>query len=287
MAHLAQLQDYDWPQLQLFDSALDGSLAQLHAALAAGADPNARCDGGETPLYLAVTRSNLAAVEALLQAGADPNVPDEWGSTPLHEAAMDDDVQSISALLAAGADPAALTAAGYTTLHAAASLSCTAAVRALLAAAPQLALHKQSGQLPLERALQSYHDDAARCLLVHAPVLPTSELLASLEAAARRWPRGPAFGRLHSLYAPLVARQPLTPAEWARVPRPCTGLGAALPEVLARSEAEAAALVAHLPLRRRQRLRTTALCLHRIECMHGLELPPALQRPLLLAAVVE
>lgn len=52
-------------------------------------------------------------------------------------------------------------------------------------------------------------------------------------------------------------------AAMAVVPCPCPGLGRALPAVLARSEAEAAQLVARLPPGDGQRLRTSALSLHR------------------------
>lgn len=66
-----------------------------------------------------------------------------------------------------------------------------------------------------------------------------------------------------SLFADLVERQPLSDEQWKAVPSPCPGLGAALPAVLDRSEAEAGRLVAHLGYTQRQRLRTAALCLHR------------------------
>ena len=85
------------------------------------------------------------------------------------------------------------------------------------------------------------------------------------------------------LYALLVARQPLAPAEWARVPTPCPGLGAALPAMLARSEGEAAVLLAHLLAANRKRLRTAALFPKRVERRRCLSLTELL-RPLLLAA---
>lgn len=88
-----------------------------------------------------------------------------------------------------------------------------------------------------------------------------------------------------SLYLPLVARQPLTFAEWARVPAPSPGLGAVLPAVLMRSKAEAEALVAHLPEADRQRLRTAALCLARAQRRCRVHLPAELAGPQLAAAV--
>ncbi|KAL4435608.1 hypothetical protein ABPG77_002571 [Micractinium sp. CCAP 211/92] len=87
------------------------------------------------------------------------------------------------------------------------------------------------------------------------------------------------------LYAALAASQPLTVAQWAAVPSPFHGLGAALPTVLARSEQEAAALVRHLPEDDRQRLRTCALCLARVQRRARAQLPIPLAHTLLAAAV--
>ena len=74
-------------------------------------------------------------------------------------------------------------------------------------------------------------------------------------------------------YAELVTAWPLTAAEWQQVPFPCPGLAHALPAVLARSEAEAASLVAHLPAPDCRRLRTAALALHRQQRCLGVALP--------------
>lgn len=87
------------------------------------------------------------------------------------------------------------------------------------------------------------------------------------------------------LYTTLAARRALAPADWARVPAPCAGLGAALPAVLEQSPAEAALLVQHLPPAERQRLHIAALCLARAQRVHCAGLPPvALGRILALAA---
>lgn len=57
-----------------------------------------------------------------------------------------------------------------------------------------------------------------------------------------------------------------------------------LPAVLARSEAEAAQLLAHLPLADEQRLSAVLLCLRLMERRHGTLLPDEVFFPLLLAA---
>lgn len=88
------------------------------------------------------------------------------------------------------------------------------------------------------------------------------------------------------VYTALVARLPLEPAQWQRVPPNCPGLGAALPAVLDRSAEEAALLVHHPPPAHRERLRTAARCLARVQRPSGVALPADVVRPLLMAAVV-
>jgi ankyrin repeat protein len=47
--------------------------------LEAGADVNARGDGGQTPLFRAVTGGNIEVVRLLLRAGADRHILDDDG----------------------------------------------------------------------------------------------------------------------------------------------------------------------------------------------------------------
>jgi hypothetical protein len=54
--------------------AFGGTAAEVEAAVAAGADPNARRKDGITPLILAARIGNLDTIRALLAAGADPNI---------------------------------------------------------------------------------------------------------------------------------------------------------------------------------------------------------------------
>jgi hypothetical protein len=132
-------------------------------------------------------------------------------------------------------------------------------LRQLLAADPAAALLRdRDGRTPLQLALQWASVDVVRCLLAEAPRQPASELLAAIETAWHPESK-PRF------YALVAALQPLTAAEWARVPTPCAGLGAVLPAVLERSIAEAGLLVRHLPTGDQARLRTLALCLARAQ----------------------
>lgn len=61
-------------------------------------------DDGESPLLLAVRRSNLVIVELLLKAGAETNHANLNGILPLHVAAENGDLFVGKALLTAGAD---------------------------------------------------------------------------------------------------------------------------------------------------------------------------------------
>lgn len=305
-------------QQELYDAAACGSTTRMAAALAAGADPNLPMSepryvraSGVTALHLACKRGHPACVRALLAAGANPNA----GALPgcPHNEAYSDTVgpalngaataECAAALLAAGADPFAAQYGGDTAMHAAAFDGNVGVVRTVLEAAPRVALARGfAALLPLEVALRFGHWEVAHLLLERAPLLPPAgELLRMVEEARERDYPGRAVISLWyphaaaddeddtppSLYAPLVARQPLAPAEWARVPTPCPGLGVALPAVLGRSEAEAALLVCHLPAGDRECLRTAALCMKRVERRRRLNLPGEVVRSVLAAAATQ
>jgi ankyrin repeat protein len=51
--------------------------------LEAGADPNARRQGGFTPLHEAVTTCNVELAELLLAHGANPHLSNDEGDSPL------------------------------------------------------------------------------------------------------------------------------------------------------------------------------------------------------------
>ncbi len=86
----------------LFDPSLTPE--GVRAALDAGADLEARTEGGLTPLmYAARYNENPEVVQVLLEAGVDLEARDEDGSTPLMLAAWNPEV--VQVLLDAGADP--------------------------------------------------------------------------------------------------------------------------------------------------------------------------------------
>lgn len=264
------------PVARLFGACLRGDAAGVTASLAAGADCDARDHSHWTPLLRAADGGHAACVAALLAGGADPTRTSPWEWTPLHAAARAGSQRCVAALLAAGASLLARDKGHWVALHACADAGHSGpALRSLLSAAPEAALARDAdGRTPLALALRGCHAEAAQLLRQAAPLPPVREVLAALSRArARSLGETVLDGWIWGLYPALAARQRLTAAEWARLPEPCPGIGAALPAVLQRSPAEAALLCRHLPRSVRQRLRCAAQCLARAHAQAGVQLP--------------
>jgi hypothetical protein len=72
--------------------------------LEAGADPNYRFPGGETPLHFAASYGKPDAVQWLLEHGARPCLENKQGETALHQAVRARHVETVKRLLDAGED---------------------------------------------------------------------------------------------------------------------------------------------------------------------------------------
>ncbi len=89
----------------LHRAAKAGNLEGLNAALAAGADVNARDGRSWTALMHAVNKGYVLLVEPLLAAKADPNLRAPDGATALFMASAHGHTEIIVLLMKAGADP--------------------------------------------------------------------------------------------------------------------------------------------------------------------------------------
>ncbi|KAL4430730.1 hypothetical protein ABPG75_005986 [Micractinium tetrahymenae] len=274
----------------LHAAAAHGHVDCITALLAGGADIELLDStvSRMRPLHAAAYRGQLGCLNALLAAGASATaVSGSTGNSALHLAASGGSPACVARLLAAGASPTAANDWGSTPAHLAAAHNRAAVLRVLLPAAPEVALIRTTSDLyqlhgastPLGTALSQGLPqlDAARYLITEAALPPADEVLHLLASWPKmhparppswphRWLEGEYGAEALTLYAPFVARQPLTAEQWARVPAACPGLGAAQPAVLERSAAEAALLVQRLPAESRERLHTFALCLRRAQC---------------------
>ena len=281
--------------------------------------------GARLPLHWAACGGNEAIVQLLLGAAPEACMAaDSDGCLPLHLAAQSAEREGVMALLLAAASAGAVLSdsQGMLPLHKAAIWGSEAMVRLLLEVAPAAAscAALSSGVCPLHCAAASGNSGAVQLLAEAAPaaaalcagIPPALPLEIALQGVARRWrghnpradytraarlllPATPLDDALSALaaageaaqpfYPSLVAGRPLSHEQWRRVPAPCSGLAAALPAVLERSEAQAGWLVERLPMEERERLRTAALSLARAQRLRRMHLPAALVgRVLALAA---
>ena len=103
-------------QTALMWAAAEGHAPVVAPLVAAGADVDARSDGGFTPLAFAVRAGHGGTVEALVKAGADVGLALPDGTSPLHLAVINAHYEVALQLLEHGADPAAAEP-GWTPLH--------------------------------------------------------------------------------------------------------------------------------------------------------------------------
>jgi ankyrin repeat protein len=102
---------------QLLTAAHSGDLAEVRAALEAGADPGASDQQDTAALRWAARGGHQEIVEALLEAGANINQLSATGWTALMEAVCAGDPELVALLLSRGADPNACTFANASALY--------------------------------------------------------------------------------------------------------------------------------------------------------------------------
>ncbi|MEV4561316.1 ankyrin repeat domain-containing protein [Kitasatospora sp. NPDC049285] len=116
----------------LLTAARTGDLGAARAALAGGANPEARDAGGRTALLLAALADRVALAELLVAAGADPDAQDDRADSPWLVTGVTGSVAMMRVLLAAGPDLRLVNRSGGVSLIPAAERGHVAYVRAVL-----------------------------------------------------------------------------------------------------------------------------------------------------------
>ena len=139
-------------------------VADVEAALKAGADVNAQDEEGWTPLMFASRKMNADLIKALLAAKASANMKTQKGATALMMACSENQWMVIPLLLQAGADANAQDETGAPVLYHCAIGAGESAIKALLDAGAQKDLADKDGVTPLFVALAMGNGQAARAL---------------------------------------------------------------------------------------------------------------------------
>ena len=84
--------------------------------LAFGANPNAKDESKQTPLFY-IYSDHPIMTKLLLSAGANPNAKDIWGYTPLHMHVPQGSLETVKVLLLHDANPNIKNISGETPLH--------------------------------------------------------------------------------------------------------------------------------------------------------------------------
>ena len=103
-------------RVALHYAALEGTVDEVRALLAEGADVAVTDQQGFTPLHFACQENRRDVVEVLLDGDAPIDSVDQWGNTPLWRAVFNaqGDPRTVRLLVQAGANPDIHNASGRT-----------------------------------------------------------------------------------------------------------------------------------------------------------------------------
>ncbi|MFD7462615.1 MULTISPECIES: ankyrin repeat domain-containing protein [unclassified Streptomyces] len=178
----------------LLTAAEAGDTDAVRAALAAGADPEARDAHRRTPLLLAALGDHVATAEVLVAAGADVNAADDRADSPWLVTGVTGSVPMMRTLLPAGPDLKQVNRFGGVSLIPAAERGHVAYVRAVLRETGIDVDHvNRLGWTALLEAVILGHGDRAHQEIVEllitagaTPGLPDGDGVTALEHAERR-----------------------------------------------------------------------------------------------------
>ena len=152
------------PQSDLDDIVVTGKVADARAAIAKGADVNAKDADGVTPVMRAASAGRADMVTLLVASGADVSAQTKGGVTPLMMASLGGYVDAMRPLIAAKADANAKDNQGRTALMAAASSGEATAVEALLTAGADVRAEDASSETAMTYAAAEGHAAAVTAL---------------------------------------------------------------------------------------------------------------------------
>ncbi|VVB98553.1 Putative ankyrin repeat protein [uncultured archaeon] len=139
------------PTRSLFRAVKLGDLNAACAAIAAGADLNAKNSMGQGILHYAASQGKEIA-ELLLDHGAELNCRDFWGRTTLHLAICECNPAVEKLFVSRKADVNAKDNDGNTPLHCAAIHDCVVSTGALIGGGAFIGIRNNAGKLPLDLA---------------------------------------------------------------------------------------------------------------------------------------
>jgi len=154
----------------LHAAASVGHIVKVKQLIEAGANLNARDEGGRTPMFLAVVGGYTDVVEALAKGGADPNAgcydiyDGRSTQTPLREAIQSDDLDMARLLIACGASIHAQRGREETPLHLAANSGNASMVELLLSHGADPNAKDLNDKTPRDHAQEAGFKDAIRLL---------------------------------------------------------------------------------------------------------------------------
>ncbi|SVB74620.1 uncharacterized protein METZ01_LOCUS227474 [marine metagenome] len=151
--------------ISIHDAAKAGNIEAVKQHLAAGADVNAKNEGGLTPLHPAAYEGHMEIVELLIAKGADVNTKDVDGLTSLHFAASNGHKDVVELLIAEGADVNAKAADGEMPLHRATVYGNKEIVELLIANDAYVKAENKYGGTPLHEATMVGHKEIAELLI--------------------------------------------------------------------------------------------------------------------------
>lgn len=139
------------PLWKLFEALIANDAPRVRAAIARGADVNARDPDGRTPLFETVLhwKDPTTVAELLLDHGASLRVRDKDGQTPLHAAAMFGEEAHLRLFLERGAEINARDARARTPLLCAADLGRIHATAFLVSRGADVSICDHHGRTPL------------------------------------------------------------------------------------------------------------------------------------------